>query len=207
VPAPEQNRKNDHKKSMCAKIRSNGEVSIESWRSHPILHPSKIGRLPSNQGQKLLAQVVLPWREFALVCKVVSRRMLMTAEQSSQWSILRRPASGISSAAVIAMDGGGGALALVLALILGLAAAFGSFSCLRPAEPFVVGHMKRTVAASMCLMDWREGTAAARTEVEDGGWSREVEAISGHQVHQVPSMDVQTGAASASRAGAISIAE
>ena len=69
ISAPKADWQSDHKEGMSSEVRSDSKVTIESWSSYLILHPGKIGRLPSDQGQHLLAQVVSPFRQSALVCK------------------------------------------------------------------------------------------------------------------------------------------
>jgi hypothetical protein len=40
IAAPEQNRERSHKECMSAEVCSNGEIGVECWRAHLILHPS-----------------------------------------------------------------------------------------------------------------------------------------------------------------------
>lgn len=68
MSAPEADRQSYHKEGMCSEVGCNGKVTIKSRSSHLLLHPGKIWRLPSDQGQHLLAQVVSPFWQGALIC-------------------------------------------------------------------------------------------------------------------------------------------
>lgn len=68
ISAPEAYGQANHEECMGAEVRRNRKVAIEARGSHLDLHPGEVGRLPSNEGDHLLAQVVSPFWEGSLVC-------------------------------------------------------------------------------------------------------------------------------------------
>lgn len=67
ITTPEQDRQANHEERMRAEIRGDGEVAVERGRAQLLLHPGEVRRLPSDQRQGLLAQVIPPLGQRPLV--------------------------------------------------------------------------------------------------------------------------------------------
>ncbi len=69
-PTPEHDGKPDHKKGMSAEVGSDGKVAIERRRAQLGLEPGQVRRLPANEGEGSLSQIVSPFRKSALICQI-----------------------------------------------------------------------------------------------------------------------------------------
>lgn len=59
---PEQHGQSNHEECMCTEVGSDGEVAIEEGASGLALEVGQVGRLPPNQWEQPLAQIVSPFR-------------------------------------------------------------------------------------------------------------------------------------------------
>lgn len=101
MSAPEADRQSYHKEGMCSEVGGNGKVTIEGRSSQLLLHPGKIWCLPSNQGQHLLAQVVSPFWQGALVCdmKASVERAAQEKPVVSRRTVIKTPKTRINGIA------------------------------------------------------------------------------------------------------------
>ena len=64
---PKKDRQEDHEKGMCPEVGSEREIGIQRRRPNPLLEPSQVGRLISNEGEEFLSRPVTPVRELVAV--------------------------------------------------------------------------------------------------------------------------------------------
>lgn len=115
--APEHDGKPNHEKGMSAKVGGDGKVAIQRGRAQLGLQPGQVWRLPADQGQGSLSQIVSPfWKGTPIYQQTVSissQQHLQSAPRATtcriaaeswnssrrvlgrpiQWSKLLRPAS------------------------------------------------------------------------------------------------------------------
>lgn len=65
--APEHDGQANHEEGVRAEVGRNGKVTVESRRAHLALEGGQVGRLPPDEGQERLSQVISPFRERAPV--------------------------------------------------------------------------------------------------------------------------------------------
>lgn len=101
MATPEQNGEEYHEEGMGAQVGCNREIGIKSWSPHLLLHPRQIGRLPPDDGQQSLAQLVPPWWESSLVCNS-TEHMSASINDSDE---TERPSSADSGGHLISCAG------------------------------------------------------------------------------------------------------